>query len=90
MNQNEIINSGQARGPVPTTKLSLSDIVYRIKSLTTNKYIHGVKNNNWKPFDKHLWQKSFYDHIIRTDKIREYIMNNSATWNEDTENKSSV
>ena len=89
-NDNKTLSSGQARGPVPTAKLSLSDIVYRIKSLTTNKYIDGVKNNNWKSFDKHLWQRSFHDHIIRTneslDKIREYIINNPKTWDDDTEN----
>ena len=31
-----------------------------------------------------VWQKSFYDEVIRTDKslnnIREYIKNNPATW----------
>ena len=90
LNQNEALNSGQARGPVPTAKLSLSDIVYCIKSLTSNKYIDGVKNKHWKPFDKHLWQRSFYDHIVRTDeslnKIRDYIINNPKTWNKDKEN----
>ena len=36
------------------------------------------------------WQRSYYDHVIRTDqslrKIREYITNNPATWNNDQEN----
>ena len=34
-----------------------------------------------------LWQRSFYDHVIRTDadldRIREYIANNPARWMDD-------
>ncbi len=37
-----------------------------------------------------LWQRSFYDHIIRDDKdlesIREYIVNNPLKWELDKEN----
>ena len=37
------------------------------------------------------WQKSYYDHIIRNEKslqkIREYIVNNPAKWQEDIENQ---
>ncbi|MEA3328375.1 MAG: transposase, partial [Candidatus Omnitrophota bacterium] len=73
----------------PTDKLSLSDIIHRFKTLTTKKYIDGVKNDNWEPFNKHLWQRSFHDHIIRNDKslndIREYIINNPATWIDDAD-----
>jgi putative transposase len=38
-----------------------------------------------------VWQRSFYDHIIRTEKallrIKEYIMNNPLKWALDVENK---
>jgi len=58
--------------------------------MTTNKYIQNVKNNNWQPFDKRLWQRNYYDHLIRNDKslnkIREYIIHNSKTWNNDENN----
>jgi len=41
--------------------------------------------------DRPLWQRSFYDHIIRNEislhKIREYIINNPLTWQFDIENK---
>ena len=41
-----------------------------------------------------VWQKSFHDHIIRNNKslnkIREYIMNNPATWNTDENNINSL
>ena len=37
-----------------------------------------------------IWQRSFYDHIIKDEKtlnkIREYILNNPANWSEDEEN----
>ncbi len=72
--------------PVPT----ISKIIGTFKSLTTNQYIYHVKNSNWKPFNKHIWQRSFYDHIIRKDeslnKIREYIMINPQQWNKDKYN----
>lgn len=50
------------------------------KTMTTNEYIKCVKNNLLPTFDKKLWQKSYYDHIIRNQKdynaVWEYIENN--------------
>ena len=72
--------------------LSLADIAHRFKTLTTKKYIDGVKQNNWSPFNGKLWQRSYYEHIIRSEKslseIREYIVNNPLTWNKDKMNPS--
>ena len=94
-NDNKIINAkkvdkkGQPQGVAPTS-LSLGDIVGRFKSLTTTKYIKGVTNNHWQPFNKHLWQRNYYEHIIRNDNdltvIREYIVNNPARWEDDEYN----
>ena len=74
--------AGQPQGVVPT--MSLSDIVHRFKSLTTHRYMVNVKDREWKPFDKKLWQRSFYDRVIRGDddlnRIREYIQNNPLKW----------
>ena len=83
--------NGQAQGPAPTVnRLSLGDVVGRFKSFTTNKYIHGVKNNHWIPFEKKLWQRNYYEHIIRNEtelnRIREYIINNPLKWELDKEN----
>jgi REP element-mobilizing transposase RayT len=40
-----------------------------------------------------VWQKSFYDHIIRDgsslNRIREYVINNSIQWDTDVENTKS-
>ena len=59
---------------------SLRDIMQFFKTMTTNDYIKNIKNGNLKPFDKKIWQKSYYDHIIRNqDDYNEkwdYIENN--------------
>jgi len=60
-------HNGQTQGSAPTA-LSLSNIIQRFKTLTTKKYIDGVKNNNWQPFNKCLWQRNFCDHAIRNDE----------------------
>jgi REP element-mobilizing transposase RayT len=42
------------------------------------------------PFNGKLWQRNYYEHVIRTEKelnqIREYIVNNPMQWQPDTEN----
>ncbi|MGB9853103.1 MAG: transposase, partial [Candidatus Kapaibacteriota bacterium] len=65
----------------------LHKIVQWFKTMTTNEYIRNVKNNGWEPFDKKLWQRNYYEHIIRNEKelnkIREYIINNPLNWTSD-------
>jgi len=56
--------NGKAQGPSPTKFGSVIDVVQWFKSLTTAKYRHGVKSENWPPYFKKLWQRSFYDHVI--------------------------
>ena len=59
-----------------TPPLRIYYIIGRFKSFTTHKY------------GKILWQRSFYDHIIRNEKdylrVLEYIDNNPAKWKEDS------
>ena len=65
----------------------LPEIIQWFKTMTTNDYIKNVKTNDWLRFDKQLWQRSFYDHIIRNSKshskIVEYIKYNPSKWSED-------
>ena len=61
------IENGQARGPVPTGCLSLSDVMERFKSLSTTRYIAGVKTAGWLSFSGKLWQRSYHDRIIRSE-----------------------
>ena len=76
-------NVGQPRGIAPT----VGDVVGAFKSLSTNDYIRNVKQNNWQPFNKKLWQRNYYEHIIRDEKtyyqISEYIQTNPLKWQDD-------
>ena len=68
----------------------LQRVVQWLKTMTTNEYIRGVKNNEWPRFNGKLWQRNYYDHIIRDEEslknIRNYIVNNPAKWAEDENN----
>ena len=62
----------------------LQQIIKWFKTQTTNEYIKGVKNGFFEPFDKHLWQRGYFEHVIRNqddlNEIRNYIENNPAKW----------
>ena len=79
---------------------TIGDMMDAFKSITTVKYIHGVRTNpcdcptgikcmcgGWKPFDGKIWQRDYYEHIIRDEesyyRISEYIKNNPAKWKDD-------
>jgi len=80
---------GQAQGPAPTG-ISLSDVVHRYKTMTTKRYADGVNQLNWSPFPGRLWQRNYWEHVIRNEpelhRIREYILNNPMQWESDTLN----
>jgi REP element-mobilizing transposase RayT len=63
---------------------SLGDVVGGFKSRATVAYAHGVKTNEWPPFHLRLWQRNYYERIIRDDKslhrIRQYICDNPSRW----------
>ena len=63
----------------------LSRIIGSFKSITTNECIHGVKDGTWMPFEKRLWQRNYYEHIIRDifdhNRVVDYIKNNPKSWN---------
>jgi REP element-mobilizing transposase RayT len=58
--------------------------------MSTNGYIRGIKQNGWQPFPGRLWQRNYYEHIIRTEeemnRFQEYIQNNPMQWEMDEEN----
>ncbi len=66
----------------------LGDVIGAFKSITTNQYIRGVREDNWMPFEKRFWQRNFYDRIVRNDadleRCRDYIEGNPARWLEKT------
>jgi len=65
----------------------LQTIIQWFKTMTTNEYIRGVKNHGWPPFRNKLWQRNYYERIIRNDdeyqRIADYIVNNPSTWKDD-------
>lgn len=76
---------GQPQGVAPT--FSLPDVIHRFKSLTTTRYRQGVLKMGWRPFAGKLWQRNYYERIIRNDdelnRTREYIQGNPTNWSED-------
>ena len=69
--------------------VGVGQIVGAWKSLTTNFYIDGVRTAGWPPFPRRLWQRNYWEHIVRSDEalvnIREYIASNPAHWEKDVE-----
>lgn len=66
---------------------SLNDVIRWFKSMTTVRYSRGVRDLGWPPYDRAMWQRSYYDHIVRDDRdlerLRDYIEANPANWNTD-------
>jgi len=81
---------GRPQGVAPTKALSLPDVVHRFKSLTTARYRRAVRDQRWPPFAGRLWQRNYYEHVIRDeddlDRVRRYIEENPLRWDEDPEN----
>ena len=73
------------RADTTPTSPSLGDVVGAYKSLTTAAYIRGVHTAQWPPFDRRLWQRNFYERVIRDEyemnEIRAYIRDNPSRWN---------
>ena len=69
---------------------ALGTVIGAYKSLTTVEYTRGVKTMKWTPFPRRLWQRNYYEHVIRNDNslnhIRQYIINNPGQWAFDREN----
>jgi putative transposase len=82
----------QPQGVAPT--LSLPEVVHRFKTLTTKHYIDKVKKSGWTPFAGRLWQRNYFEHIVRGEeslnRIRQYILDNPARWEFDRENPAVV
>ena len=74
--------------PAPTNNATLGNIIGAFKSQSARGYILGVKSGQFPPFQKSIWQRGYYEHIIRNENdlqtIREYIASNPATWKKDS------
>ena len=76
------------------TGAPLPRIVQWFKTMTTNEYIRGVNQLGWTPFQRRLWQRNYYEHVIRhereLDATRQYIVDNPVKWAEDRENPQNI
>jgi len=74
---------GNGLKPFPTH--GLSEMVRGFKTFSSRRINGRILGS-----DRFQWQKSFYDHIVRSEKsldlIREYIQNNPLKWELDGEN----
>ena len=74
---------GRSRRTAPT----IPHIIQWFKTMSTNEYIRGVKIGKFLPFNKSIWQRNYWEHIIRSEgyliKFREYMANNPCNWKND-------
>ena len=74
----------------PLHKPTLGRIVQWFKTMTTNEYLRIIKQGLIEPIEGKLWQRNYYEHIIRNEtdlnNIRQYIIDNPANWEEDENN----
>ena len=80
-----IINKREGASPSPT----IPQIIRSFKSKSVLEYVKYINDNNLNVSGK-IWQRSFYDHVIRNKQslntIREYISNNPLKWDDDENN----
>ncbi len=66
-------------------KMLISKIIGRFK-MNSSKLINNIRNSK----GSHVWQRSYYDHIIRDEgdlnNTKRYIQNNPINWDKDENN----
>lgn len=79
-----------------TTRVAptVGDVIGAFKSRVTVEYTRGVRTNGWMPFRGRLWQRNYYEPIIRNEeslnRIRQYILDNPQRWAIDPENLAAI
>ena len=70
------VNSGQSGTPAPTRDIN--------KNSEISKFVSTLKRFCNKEYGENIWQRSYYDHIIRDqndyNEVWEYIENNPKKW----------
>lgn len=66
---------------------TVTDVIGAFKSITTHEYTVGVKQSAWQAFSGRLWQRNYYERVVRDDDelhgFREYIRYNPLKWAND-------
>ena len=82
-------DNGAQASSAPT----ISQIMRSFKSKSGIEYLKHIKDNDLNLSGK-LWQRNYYEHIIRDEneleQIRTYIVNNPIKWNEDNDNPENI
>jgi REP element-mobilizing transposase RayT len=77
--------------PRGTGEGSMGRIVQAFKSMTTHQYLQGIREYGWQPFSGKLWQRNYYERIVRDEeewqRISDYIAANPLNWALDRENR---
>lgn len=72
---------------IQNTYDGLGRYVSWFKRMAFNEYVRNVKSGKFPPFEKSIWQRNYYERIIRDEdelnRIREYIANNPINWKTD-------
>ena len=92
-----IFSTGDKRAPArdaPTGfAASLGQIIGSFKSKCVNDCLRYIRDNKLNEIAK-IWQRNYYEHIIRNDdefnRIREYILNNPEQWDFDENNPANL
>jgi putative transposase len=81
---------GEHTGSPLQKPVSFSRMIQWFKTMTTNEYLRNVKQNDWHPFNKRLWQRNYYENVIRDEnefnRTRKYILENPLKWDIDVDN----
>ena len=77
------------------TGAPLPTIIQWFKTMSTNEYIKNVSPSRWPVFPGRLWQRNYFERVIRNDaeldQFRDYIQTNPARWiGQDAENPHNV
>jgi REP element-mobilizing transposase RayT len=72
--------------PSVATTMSLPEFIGAFKLRVVRSWPGGVRRRGWPSYEGHLWQKSYYDTLIRNDRhldtTRAYILDNPRRWHE--------
>jgi REP element-mobilizing transposase RayT len=81
---NRELQAGSAR-IVDRRRMLLPKMIGRFKMVSA-KQINGLRKTSGRP----VWQRNYFEHIVRDDeslnRIRQYIVDNPAQWEFDSEN----
>lgn len=76
--------SDGSAGPRGTVAHSLGRVIQAFKSESTFRYILGVRAGTYPPYLRRLWQRNYWDTIIRGEdqlfQTRAYIEQNPKRW----------